>query len=159
MHYPSQKDSELRRLALDLADNKIFTSLQVSEHEAHLLPVIFLPLALGALRAIPVAAKCVDDTGSETFNAGMIRLLVGNMVEWCLEERFEIQYDDSHIQEIGMIFEYYDKAGPRSINGFPCFFSFQILNRTDTQKVLAMAQPLMDMKEEFLKGTIEGEDE
>jgi len=34
-------------------------------------------------------------------------------------------------KDIGMVYEYYDKAGPRSINGYPIFFSFRILNVKD----------------------------
>ena len=30
---------------------------------------------------------------------------------------------------IGLMYEYYDKAGPRSVNGMPCFFSCSILHR------------------------------
>lgn len=35
----------------------------------------------------------------------------------------------------GMFFEYTDKAGPRSINGYPIFMSMRILTKTDTDKV------------------------
>ncbi len=34
-----------------------------------------------------------------------------------------------------MIFEYMDKAGPRSCNGMPGFFSCQMLSMEDTKKV------------------------
>jgi hypothetical protein len=33
------------------------------------------------------------------------------------------------------IFEYLDKAGPRSVNGYPSFFSFQYLNGEDVAKM------------------------
>lgn len=38
--------------------------------------------------------------------------------------------------DIGMIYEYIDKAMPRSINGMPIFFSFNILNKDDTKRVI-----------------------
>jgi hypothetical protein len=38
--------------------------------------------------------------------------------------------------DIGMFYEYMDKAGPRSINGMPCFFSVQYLNRGDFEKFI-----------------------
>jgi len=39
------------------------------------------------------------------------------------------------LQDIGMIYEYMEKQGPRGINGYPCFFSFYILSKTDSKKV------------------------
>lgn len=36
---------------------------------------------------------------------------------------------------IGIFYEYYDKAGPRSCNGYPMFMSFRILNRPDWERV------------------------
>jgi len=36
----------------------------------------------------------------------------------------------------GMIYEYFDKAGPRSINGMPIFWSFRMINVEDTAKVM-----------------------
>lgn len=32
---------------------------------------------------------------------------------------------------VGMLYEYFNQAGPTSVNGMPCFFSVQILNQTD----------------------------
>ena len=34
-------------------------------------------------------------------------------------------------ENLGLIFEYIDKAGPRSINGYPMFTSCQFLNQHD----------------------------
>jgi len=36
------------------------------------------------------------------------------------------------VNDVGMIFEYLDKAGPRSINGKPMFMSLQMLTKTET---------------------------
>lgn len=47
----------------------------------------------------------------------------------------------------GMCFEYMEKAGPRSINGHPMFFSCQILNQGDTKHVLRMVKKLHDAEE------------
>lgn len=44
-------------------------------------------------------------------------------------------YTEEARKDIGMIYEYYDKAGPRSINGYPIFFSLQIMNVKDRQFV------------------------
>ena len=36
---------------------------------------------------------------------------------------------------IGMFYEYYDKAGPRTLNGYPIFFSVNALSVENTNKV------------------------
>lgn len=35
-----------------------------------------------------------------------------------------------------MIYEYMDKAGPRTMNGMPQFFSYRILNKEQTEKMI-----------------------
>lgn len=40
---------------------------------------------------------------------------------------------ESFRNDIGLIFEYLDKAGPRSINGLPCFFSAHYVSKSDTK--------------------------
>lgn len=39
-------------------------------------------------------------------------------------------------EDIGMLYESLDKAGPRSINGYPVFSSMGVLNKADAQRVL-----------------------
>lgn len=41
------------------------------------------------------------------------------------------EYSEEARKDIGMVYEYYDKAGPRSINGYPIFFSFRVVNVKD----------------------------
>lgn len=42
---------------------------------------------------------------------------------------------EEYRNDIGMIYEYIDKAGPRSINGYPIFFSMCYINKHDAQIV------------------------
>jgi len=46
-------------------------------------------------------------------------------------EAADLGFGNTRLQNIGVIYEYISKAGPRSINGYPCFFSFRILNKAD----------------------------
>jgi hypothetical protein len=41
------------------------------------------------------------------------------------------EYSEEARKDIGMVYEYLDKAGPRSINGYPIFFSFRVVNVKD----------------------------
>ena len=56
-----------------------------------------------------------------------------------------------HLQAIGvnLIYEYLDKAGPRSVNGYPSFFSFQILDSTDFEKLVTHMDRLKEKLSEF----------
>jgi hypothetical protein len=53
-------------------------------------------------------------------------------------------FEEFKKQNIGMIYEYLDKAGPRSVNGFPVFLSFQTLTEDETRKVLATWKALKE---------------
>ena len=44
-----------------------------------------------------------------------------------------------------LIYEYLDKASPRSVNGRPCFFSFQTLNVADTNFMFAEYKKIVAM--------------
>jgi hypothetical protein len=41
-----------------------------------------------------------------------------------------------------ILYEYIDKAGPRSVNGYPCFMSFQWVTDDDYQKVITKAREI-----------------
>jgi hypothetical protein len=51
--------------------------------------------------------------------------------------------------DVGMLYEYMDKAGSRSINGYPQFFSFSHLSRGDTRKVVEYYDKIRKFKEEW----------
>jgi len=46
------------------------------------------------------------------------------------------QRKESANNNIVHFYEYYDKAGPRSVNGMPCFFSMHQINLRDWKKVV-----------------------
>lgn len=58
---------------------------------------------------------------------------------------------DVNPDDVGMIWEAMSEAGPRGVNGYPCFFSCHLLNRPDTklvlEKVRAMEAALKAAKE------------
>ena len=41
------------------------------------------------------------------------------------------------LKQIGCIYEFVDKAGPRSINGYPIFFSFRMIHTDDWARAAA----------------------
>lgn len=62
---------------------------------------------------------------------------------------------DMYIPEsIGLIYEYIHKAGPRSINGMPMFFSMNYLNVEDTAYVLNKVQEIKSVVENLLNPNV-----
>jgi hypothetical protein len=51
----------------------------------------------------------------------------------------------------GLIFEYFSKAGPRSINGMPMFVSCQMLSKEDTVVLSSIILQLEKSESEVLK--------
>lgn len=49
------------------------------------------------------------------------------------------------------IYEYVDKAGPRSINGMPQFFSYRFITRDDWKVVVGMLQKLEAQRKAFME--------
>jgi len=52
--------------------------------------------------------------------------------------------------ESGMIYEYYDKAGPLSMGGYPSFFSMKVLNTEQANYVLETYRELKKSTEAVL---------
>lgn len=55
------------------------------------------------------------------------------------------------VNEIGMIYEYFDKAGPRSINGYPIFMSMCVLNKSEVEQMIIHFEAYKKLKEDFTK--------
>lgn len=45
-------------------------------------------------------------------------------------------------EDVGMVYEYLEKAGPQSVNGMPGFFSMHLVNKADTARVWATYKEL-----------------
>lgn len=53
-----------------------------------------------------------------------------------------IQVVQKRLGDHGMMYEYMDKAGPRSVNGLPSFFSFHTVGSDDADKVVGYLETL-----------------
>lgn len=69
--------------------------------------------------------------------ARMVRMIFMPLVFMKQEQPEEMSKLD-----LGMVYEYLDRAGPRSCNGYPGFFSLQLLSRDDTDKVMEYVKKL-----------------
>lgn len=55
------------------------------------------------------------------------------------------KYNQPSLNNIGMVYEYFSKAGPRSVNGYPIFTSFLLLNKQDADIVIGRVQEIDKM--------------
>jgi hypothetical protein len=46
-------------------------------------------------------------------------------------------YNPDSLKRVGCVYEYYDKALPRSINGYPCFTSMRLMHAEDWKRAQA----------------------
>ena len=56
-------------------------------------------------------------------------------------------FQRKRLEKLGVIYEYYSKAGPRGINGYPIFYSFCILNKSDWARAAAAIQKELERRE------------
>lgn len=99
----------------------------------------------------------VDIVSGQVFTSAHIR---GNDVENLLRLIFMplvfMTDDDIEVMKknhIHVLYEYYSKAGPRSINGYPIFMSFHVLDEADAAKVWTMMKKFEAKTLNFLGGS------
>jgi hypothetical protein len=102
-------DDKLREFVLALADGRIFTSAQLPKGQDHLLPMIFMPVAMGSFADV---AK-------------------------------------RDLENIGVIYEYTNQAGPRAINGYPMFHSLRVLNKSDWERARAATEKELERRKDI----------
>jgi len=89
-------DKELKQLAIDISENKVFGTFHMNKCEIANLSAVFMPVVF-----------MTDEQRQESSDNNIVHF-----------------------------YEYYDKAGPRSVNGMPCFFSMCQINEDDWKKVV-----------------------
>lgn len=109
---PSKSDSELRQIARDYVERRIFTDRNCP---GDLLTSVFMVAALGGL-------------------AEQIQFLKDN---------------PESDARLGLIYEYLEDAGPRSVNGYPMFMSLKILNAKDALLVGGYIKEYEGMQSQF----------
>ncbi len=60
-------------------------------------------------------------------------------------------WTEEEIAEVGFIYEYMSEAGPRSVNGYPCFTSVKFMDKTDSQIAVDFYNEYKNLKEGFAK--------
>lgn len=55
----------------------------------------------------------------------------------------------TQLDDIGMVYEYVEKAGPLAVNGQPMFFSLRLLNKADTERVTEAVVAELERRKEL----------
>lgn len=101
-------DQELKQIAADYYDGKIFSTTEMNGPNMVHLSMVFMPILLGAFK------------------------------------------EESSTKDVEWIYEYYDKAGPRGINGMPIFTSLRYLSRDEFKRMVDFFEMYKNVKENFL---------
>jgi len=132
-HFHNERsDDELKTIAKDLYNQKIFSSANIPPHSKHLLNSIFMVMMF-------ISPK-IDWKDDSRMNK-LIHIFLSH-----LEEDYTKRYDE-YINDIGFLYESMDKAAPRGINGFPMFFSCGILNKKDTERMFVFYEKYKELQE------------
>jgi len=130
-------NDELKTLVKDVFDCKVFTSLQCRPSEV--MTVFMASLFIGSS---PTAPKIV----------GEIKTDRKNKLKY-IDDRTEYKNDtpkrEEFLKTIGMFYERYSEAGPRSVNGYPCFFSCNIVSIEDKNRFIEMYEKYEKMRTQF----------
>ena len=90
------KTKELKQLAIDISENKVFGTFHMNKCEIANMSTVFMPLVF--------------------------------MTD---EQREKMSKD-----KVVHLYEYYSEAGPRSVNGMPCFMSVRNIVKKDWEKIV-----------------------
>ena len=104
------EEKELRQLAIDIAENKVFGTFHMNKCEIANMSSVFMPLVF--------------------------------MTD---EQREKMSKD-----KVVHLYEYYSEAGPRSVNGMPCFMSVRNIVNKDWKKIVKFIAEYNRKKTTFL---------
>lgn len=118
----------LKKFVLGVCDCSIFTSAQIPARGD--LGMVFLPVAFGALSPkmedLPPRPQPPDP---QSIQMGYLPETAWEVYQQQIDEHdriCEAAYK-AIWDRVGVIWEYWDQALPRSINGLPCFMSFTVM--------------------------------
>jgi len=134
-HYHNERtDDDLKIIAKDLYNQKIFSSSHIPEHSTHLINSIFMVLMF--------LSSNIDWRDDSRMNK-LIHIYLAH-----LEKDYAKRYDE-YINDIGFVYEQLDKAAPRGINGYPIFFSCGILSKKDTNRMFVFYEKYKELQEKI----------
>ena len=147
-------DEELKQIAKDLYNNKIFCDRHLSQYdriESHFMVILFM----GPKKPEPPTYPS-DDSNLQGSRDNKLYDLVqreSDQKEYekkLTEYPYELEYYNEYLKNIGMVYEYLDvgKNSPMCVNGKPVFFSSRFLNVEDTKKMFEYFEQYKSIREQ-----------
>lgn len=112
MIIPDKTRDELEEFVKDYLGGRIFTSAQLRDFSV--IHLVFMPVGLNAF--VFPEPKPLD---------------LSALPDWLKAKE---KHDSDFTRTLGVLYEYTNKAGPRTINGYPMFPSCQVLSRHDWER-------------------------
>jgi len=107
------EEKELRQLAIDISENKVFGTFHMNKYEINNVSMVFMVLI------------------------------------FMTKEQRQEMVDNKVVH----LYEYYSEAGPRSVNGMPCFFSVRQIIENDWKKIVKYINEYQIKMKSFLNKT------
>lgn len=120
--YTELTRKEWRKLSMDIADGQVFGSWDIRPEDRE--------------STRPMVFMCLALGGLDITESQLIA---------------DPRFPKNELTPVAF-YEYYDKAGPRSINGYPCFFSHHVLLGDDIKRVLKLANKFEAAKLAMVNG-------
>lgn len=130
-------DKDAKVLAKDVYENKIFTDHHIDKNSRGFLTMtVFMPLMF-----IHAPTELNTNDPVQKKRDMDIYLL--------LDKDIEDHYRTIWLNNIAMVYEYYDKAMPRGINGYPTFGSMRILTIESYEKFAKFYQDYVEFAKKW----------
>lgn len=150
---PNATDDELKQIAKDLYNNKIFCDRHLSQNdriESHFMVLIFM----GPKKPEPPKYPS-DNSNLQGSRDNKLYDLVQREEDQKKYEEELAQYPiemgqyNEYLKSIGLVYEYLDsgQTSPTSVNGKPVFLSCRFLNLDDTNKMFEYFEQYKSIRE------------
>lgn len=150
---PPKTEEDLKQIAKDLYNNKIFCDRYLSSHdriESHFMVILFMRPQKPEKPKYPS-----DDSNLQGSRDNKLYDLIQREADQKEYERklaeypFELEYYQEYLKNIGMVYEYYDsgQTSPMSVNGKPVFFSARFLNQEDAKKMFEYYEQYKEIRQ------------
>ena len=148
---PKREDKELKQIAKDIYNNRIFTDRHLSKHD-NIMSTFMVLVFMGPKEPEPPKYPSDKITKSGNRDNRIFDILDRDKAQKEYEEKLkefpkEQEEYKKYLDNIGLIYEYYDKSGTLSINGNPTFFSANFLDKEDTEKMFEYYETYKSIRE------------
>lgn len=121
---------DIRQLASDIVDGRVFTSWHIAKEDLGNLGMIFMPLLFMSARD-----KAEDETEHDY-----------------LKRLDEAEKNKENARTAAMFYEFLDQAGLRCINGYPMFMSLKMLRQEDAEPLRQAIREYQEFKTKWQNG-------